>query len=118
MTAALGPATFDSPAIEPSDVAFSLVDFPDGRFLQVDLANVKVPTGAAFWTVMVDGRLKTKAYATAGSIMGTRLDRDIYGATVLVCTACRSRFPVRDGIPVLLADDAVPGPRGLGVPVA
>jgi uncharacterized protein YbaR (Trm112 family) len=36
---------------------------------------------------------------------------------VLVCTACESRFPIRDGIPVLLADDAVPGPRGLGVPV-
>jgi len=34
----------------------------------------------------------------------------------LVCTVCRSRFPVRDGIPVLLADDARPGPNGLGVP--
>lgn len=36
----------------------------------------------------------------------------------LVCTVCLSRFPVRDGIPVLLADDATPGPRGLGVPAA
>lgn len=35
---------------------------------------------------------------------------------VLVCTVCASRFPVRDGIPVLLADDAEPGPNGLGVP--
>jgi uncharacterized protein YbaR (Trm112 family) len=34
----------------------------------------------------------------------------------LVCTVCASRFPVRDGIPVLLADEAVPGPNGLGVP--
>ncbi|HST47419.1 Trm112 family protein [Jatrophihabitans sp.] len=36
----------------------------------------------------------------------------------LVCTSCLSRFPVTDGIPVLLADEAVPGPRGLGVPAA
>jgi uncharacterized protein len=34
----------------------------------------------------------------------------------LVCTSCASRFPIRDGIPVLLADEAVPGPNGLGVP--
>jgi uncharacterized protein YbaR (Trm112 family) len=33
----------------------------------------------------------------------------------LICTSCLSRFPVRDGIPVLLADDATPGPNGLGV---
>jgi uncharacterized protein YbaR (Trm112 family) len=36
----------------------------------------------------------------------------------LVCTSCTSRFPVRDGIPVLLADDATPGPNGLGVAAA
>lgn len=34
----------------------------------------------------------------------------------LVCTACRSRFPIQDGIPVLLRDEATPGPNGLGVP--
>ena len=34
----------------------------------------------------------------------------------LVCSVCASRFPVRDGIPVLLADEATPGPNGLGVP--
>lgn len=34
----------------------------------------------------------------------------------LVCTSCASRFPIRDGIPVLLADDCRPGPNGLGVP--
>ncbi len=36
-------------------------------------------------------------------------------AEELVCSSCLSRFPVRDGIPVLLADEAVPGPNGLGV---
>ena len=34
----------------------------------------------------------------------------------LVCTSCLSRFPISDGIPVLLADEAIPGPRGLGNP--
>jgi uncharacterized protein YbaR (Trm112 family) len=37
------------------------------------------------------------------------------GADVLVCTYCRSSFPVDDGIPVLLVDEATPGPNGLGV---
>ena len=37
------------------------------------------------------------------------------GSEELVCSFCASRFPVRDGIPVLLADEAVPGPNGLGV---
>jgi uncharacterized protein YbaR (Trm112 family) len=40
------------------------------------------------------------------------------GADVLVCTSCASTFPIEDGIPVLLADDATPGPNGLGVPAA
>jgi uncharacterized protein YbaR (Trm112 family) len=30
------------------------------------------------------------------------------------CTRCRTTFPVRDGIPVMLLDDATPGPRGIG----
>jgi uncharacterized protein YbaR (Trm112 family) len=44
-----------------------------------------------------------------------RLERD-GGGEQLVCTSCLSRFPVSDGIPVLLVDEAVPGPNGLGVP--
>jgi uncharacterized protein len=33
----------------------------------------------------------------------------------LVCTYCASRFRIDDGIPVLLLDEATPGPNGLGV---
>ena len=36
----------------------------------------------------------------------------------LTCHADRLAFPVRDGIPVLLAGDATPGPNGLGVPAS
>ena len=35
-------------------------------------------------------------------------------ATALICTRCETSFPVRDGIPVMLLDDATPGPRGIG----
>jgi uncharacterized protein YbaR (Trm112 family) len=40
------------------------------------------------------------------------------GAAVLVCTSCESSFPIEDGIPVLLLDEATPGPNGIGVPAA
>jgi hypothetical protein len=32
----------------------------------------------------------------------------------LVCTFCASRFPITDGIAVLLMDEATPGPNGFG----
>ncbi len=32
----------------------------------------------------------------------------------LVCTACSTAFEVRDGIPVMLLDEATPGPNGIG----
>jgi hypothetical protein len=38
------------------------------------------------------------------------------GVPVLVCNYCASSFPITDGIPVLLLDDAKPGPNGLGNP--
>jgi uncharacterized protein YbaR (Trm112 family) len=38
--------------------------------------------------------------------------------SVLVCTFCASSFPITDGIPVLLVDDATPGPNGIGVAAA
>jgi uncharacterized protein YbaR (Trm112 family) len=38
------------------------------------------------------------------------------GRPVLVCSSCRSEFPIEDGIPVLLIDEAKPGPNGVGVP--
>jgi len=36
------------------------------------------------------------------------------GDDVLVCTFCLTSYPIRDGIPVLLLDDATPGPNGVG----
>ncbi len=37
------------------------------------------------------------------------------GATeALLCVRCSTRFPVRDGIPVMLLDEATPGPDGIG----
>jgi uncharacterized protein YbaR (Trm112 family) len=40
------------------------------------------------------------------------------GDDVLVCTFCLTSYPIRDGIPVLLLDDATPGPNGVGVRAA
>lgn len=35
--------------------------------------------------------------------------------SALRCTYCGTSFPVRDGIPVMLLDEATPGPNGIGV---
>ncbi len=40
------------------------------------------------------------------------------GREILVCTHCLSSYPVTGGIPVLLLDEAVPGPNGIGVAAA
>jgi uncharacterized protein YbaR (Trm112 family) len=37
-------------------------------------------------------------------------DTALEGAGALVCTVCALQFPVRDEIPVLLLEEAVPGP--------
>jgi uncharacterized protein len=39
---------------------------------------------------------------------------DLTAATALVCTRCTTSFPVRDDIPVMLLDEATPGPQGVG----
>ena len=41
-------------------------------------------------------------------------DSDTAQATALVCTRCQTSFPVRDDIPVMLLDEATPGPQGIG----
>jgi uncharacterized protein len=35
--------------------------------------------------------------------------------TAMVCDRCGTTFPVRGGIPVMLLDEATPGPNGIGV---
>ena len=32
----------------------------------------------------------------------------------LQCQRCRTQFPIRDGIPVMLLSEATPGPNGIG----
>jgi len=39
------------------------------------------------------------------------------GPDSLICTRCRTSFPVRDGIPVMLLDEAKAGPAGIGAQV-
>ncbi len=42
------------------------------------------------------------------------LEQTRRGADVLVCSFCASVYPIEDGIPVLLLDEATPGPNGIG----
>lgn len=44
-------------------------------------------------------------------------DADLAVAAALVCTRCATTFPVRDDIPVMLLDEATPGPEGIGAEV-
>lgn len=44
------------------------------------------------------------------------VEPDVPGG-VIVCTRCRTTFPVRDGIPAMLLDEATPGPAGIGADV-
>lgn len=39
-------------------------------------------------------------------------------AHVLRCVRCHTTFPIREGIPVLLLDEATEGPRGIGAPAS
>jgi len=65
-------------ALNNSTVTLTVVEFPDGRFLQADLENAAVPARAAYWTTEVNGRLRVKTTARQGSTLGTRVDRDVY----------------------------------------
>ena len=47
---------------------------------------------------------------SSSALAGLREDGE-----ALVCSFCESSYPIRDGIPVLLMDDATPGPNGIGV---
>ena len=50
---------------------------------------------------------------------GLELHRAADGtADGFVCARCASSFPIRDGVPVLLVDEATPGPRGIGAQLA
>jgi uncharacterized protein YbaR (Trm112 family) len=42
---------------------------------------------------------------------------DVASSTA-VCTRCQTSFDVRDGVPVMLLDEARPGPKGVGIDVS
>ena len=46
--------------------------------------------------------------------LGALTDRTGEDPPVLECTTCHSTYPVVDGIPVMLVDEATPGPHGVG----
>lgn len=71
-------------ALEGSSVSLQIVDFPDGRFLEMDLADAVVPPDAAFWTTEINGRSQGRSTARQGSTMGHRVDEGMYGDTLIV----------------------------------
>jgi hypothetical protein len=70
--------------LEGSSVSLQIVDLPDGRFLEMDLADAVVPPDAAFWTTDINGRSQGRSTARQGSTMGHRIDEGMYGDTLTV----------------------------------
>ncbi len=70
--------------LDDSSVSLQVVEFPDGRFLELDLTNAVVPENAAFWTTEINGRSLGRSTARQGSTMGHRIDNDVYGDTLIV----------------------------------
>jgi uncharacterized protein YbaR (Trm112 family) len=46
--------------------------------------------------------------------LGALKDRTTETPPVLECTTCGTTYPVIDDIPVMLIDEATPGPNGVG----
>lgn len=65
--------------LDNSTVVLRIVELPDGRFVQLDLTNAKVPESAAFWTTQINSTARGKTTARQGSTMGIRVDRAVYG---------------------------------------
>jgi hypothetical protein len=70
--------------LDGSSVSLEIVEFPDGRFLEMDLTNAVVPENAAFWTTEINGRPQGRSTARQGSTMGRRVDKEVYGDTLIV----------------------------------
>lgn len=70
--------------LEGSSVSLQIVDLPDGRFLEMDLADAVDPPDAAFWTTDINGRSQGRSTARQGSTMGHRIDEGMYGDTLTV----------------------------------
>lgn len=44
----------EAAVLDKSSVTIRIVESADGRFLEVDVTNVVVPAGAAFWTTEIN----------------------------------------------------------------
>lgn len=82
VTARIIPAA--NVALANSSVGFQIVEAADGRFLQADLGEAVPPDGAEFWTLSINGRLRTQTTARQGSLLGTRIDPEVYGDSFTV----------------------------------